>query len=298
MHTRVDLPHFHTGKVGDTFYLPDHPNLLLMVRSDRFSTHNVSHRSIIPMKGELLTAQMLYWVQEFPGTKTHVVAAGAEIEAFLPKGVYTPELAKRSVIVRKRKPHKREFIYRSYLTGSLKRALEKGSDPYGNNLPLTLPRMHRFPEPIFTPTMKSKDDEPVSAAETKALFPGATSLTSRFYRLLEAHLKVGSNIVLIDAKMEADEEMLLDEFGTGDTCRMTLASEIREGEDPPFLDKEVLRKMAESVWGDGPKTPLTFSEAQIADGIRGYHHAFELITGWRLSDFQKDRLSYRDPSYP
>lgn len=292
----IQLPHFRTGKVGETFRLPDYNDLLLLERTDRFSTHNLSHKTGIPGKGELLTAQTVFWVQTFPEIKTHVVAAGSEIEAFLPKGVYTPSLANRAIVVRRRKPILREFIYRNYLTGSLKRALEQGSDPYGNGLALDLPRMHRFPKPLFTPTMKSKDDEPVSARETAKEFPSATRLTRKFFCLLGAYLDA-ADVVLIDGKMEADEEMLLDEFGTGDTCRMARKSDLREGEDPPFLDKEIMRKMAEAMWGDGPKVPLAFTDSQIAEGIRSYHQAFELITESSLADFQKQRLAYRDPSY-
>ena len=167
---------------------------------------------------------------------------------------------------------------------------------HGNNLQLDLPRMYPFDKPIFTPTMKSKDDEPVLAKATEKEFPGASKLTWRFYRIMEAYLHhIG--ITLIDAKMEADEELLLDEFGTGDTCRMALSSTIQDGVDPPFLDKEVLRKSAEEMWNGGAKVPLTFSDVQIAQGIKKYHEAFELITGTSLAEFQRTKLAYRNPDY-
>lgn len=134
----------------------------------------------------------------------------------------------------------------------------------------------------------------MSAAVVAAEFPRATSLTRHFVLRAAVYLNE-RGVALIDTKLEADEEMLLDEFGTGDSSRFARTDSIREGENPPFLDKEILRQIAEKKWGDGPKTPLTFSTEEVADVMRGYHEAFELITGTSLAEFQQTSLDYRAP---
>jgi phosphoribosylaminoimidazole-succinocarboxamide synthase len=55
------LPLKHQGKVRDTFEIPGHPDLLLMVATDAVSTHNVAHVSLIPGKGQILTAMSVFW---------------------------------------------------------------------------------------------------------------------------------------------------------------------------------------------------------------------------------------------
>ena len=282
----------HQGKVRDTYAIPGRDNLMLLIATDRFSTHNVKHLSRIPGKGEQLAALTLGWklkVFDRIGLKTHLIAWGRGLLDHLPPDWRGATPYRQAFVVEKHKVHPCEFVWRRYLAGSLYEAYRKGEDPYGLKLPPSLPKMHRFEEPIFTPTHKSEDDEPMPAAEGRALFPEATDLTRTAFLAIEAELaKVG--VALIDSKFEAAGDVLVDEWGTGDCSRMALVSTIREGEDPPWLDKEIGRQFALANWAGGEKVPLTFAPDQVKAMQDGYSRAIELVLGTGLEDFQRDNL--------
>ncbi len=259
--------------------------------SDRMSTHNIVHLTPFFLKGEILLAQTLFFARSvFPHLPTHIVASGEAIWKYLPSGL-PRDLEKRALVVLKRQPHAREFVWRNYLAGSLARALKEGADPYDLFLDRNLPLMHHFPQAILTPTEKSEDDKPLKTRHVVRQCKGAVHLTRQAVEVSTAYLRT-RNIALIDTKLEADEEMLLDEFMTGDCSRMAEQDKIEEGKEPPFLDKEPVRKMAEQKWKGGPKVPLEFSDSETAMGIWNYHRAFEMITDVPLHVFQQTALSY------
>lgn len=286
MYGEEKLPHFHSGKVRDTYLVPAHPELLLMVASDRISTHNVVHKSSVPQKGELLTALSVFWHKSGLLGDTHIVAAGNGIWRYLDQRRFDGELEKRALVVKRAEPIPIEFVWRRYLTGSLEKTYRRGEDPYGIALPAGLPSMYRFPDPIFTPTDKSATDDPLSASRVAETHFDAVVRTGTAFTVMERYL-LTVGITLIDGKMEATKDMLVDEFGTGDCCRMAWTAHVREGENPPWLDKEVFRAAAEAMWQGGKKVPLTFPEYITTDGVRRYHDAFEAITKKSLRDFQR-----------
>lgn len=285
------LPLAARGKGKDMRRIPGRSGLLLQFFADRLSTHNVVHTSLIPGKGEIINAQSLFMCLEvFEGISTHLIAWGRKIYDYLPEGDYPPDLHYRAVIVAERKKPKYEFIRRRYLCGSLYHKHYKfGKDPYGLGLERGLPLMYEFAEPVFTPTEKSDSDDEVLYRVVEAACPLETALTAMVheqgYRFLDSR-----GIRLIDEKAEAIGDLLTDDWLNGDCCRFALIEDICEGEEPPFLDKERFRKLAERKWGDGPKTPLTFSDEQIEYGIGGYFEAFERITGLLITDFRKKYL--------
>lgn len=285
MYGEEKLPHSHSGKVRDTYLVPAHPELLLMVASDRISTHNVVHKSLVPQKGELLTALSVFWHKSGLLGNTHIVAAGNGIWKYLDSRRFDGELEKRALIVKRAKPIPVEFVWRRYLTGSLEKAYQRGEDPYGIVLPADLPNMYRFPNPIFTPTDKSATDDPLLASDVTFHHAAAVIRTCNAFLAMERYL-LSVGITLIDGKFEATNDMLIDEFGTGDCCRMAWTAHMEEGKTPPWLDKEIIRAAAEAMWQGGKKVPLTFPEYVTAEGIRRYHDAFEAITRKSLKDFQ------------
>jgi phosphoribosylaminoimidazole-succinocarboxamide synthase len=288
----ANLELWHSGKVRDTADIPRYPKLLLPVASDRISTNNVTHLSQIHGKGELLTAQMLFFALKVfnKDIETHLVAWGKRIYEYLPKAEYDSHLHYRAVVVRKRTMNQCEFIYRDCLAGSLYyKYYLNGLDPYGLKLPPGLPLMYRFPETIFTPTEKSDEDDPINYRKVEVSSPVACALTYDVFRQGRAYL-AKKGITLIDSKSEAAKNVLADEWLTGDCSRMAWTNEIHEGEEPPWLDKEVFRQEAGRMWAGGKKTPLMFSDEAISKGIARYHEAFEAITGMTLSQFQKEYL--------
>jgi phosphoribosylaminoimidazole-succinocarboxamide synthase len=288
----LELPlAFPPGKGKDMREIPGHPDLLLQVFRDSLSTHNVVHASEIPGKGELINAQTLFMaINVLRGVKTHLSVWGTDIYDILPSGKYPYGFHYRSVIVRRSDVTPIEFIWRDYLCGSLYNKHYKfGLDPYGLNLPAGLSLMHHFPETVFTPTDKSKTDDERISHEIEKLYPDETKFTGEVYHIGSEYL-AARGITLIDFKAEAKGTTLVDDWLNGDCCRMARTESIVEGREPPFLDKEPFRKMAEQKWADRPRTPLEFSQDEILAGLRGYHEAFEAVAGMSLREFKREYL--------
>jgi phosphoribosylaminoimidazole-succinocarboxamide synthase len=292
---RPSLPLLHSGKVRDTYEIPGHKDLLLMVASDRLSTHNIVHESLVPKKGEYLTALTVFWANTvLNGVDHHLVAKGREIYRYLrvahrPSGEYPDGFRFRAVVVRRRKVTPVEFIYRDYLCGSLWRLYQKGEDPYRLRLIPGLPLMHRFQETIFTPTQKSATDDPLPSRFVQKNAPAEVKVTTEVFNRGRAYL-AERGITLIDFKAEASGKVLVDEWLNGDCCRMAWTKDLHAGVEPPFLDKEVFRQAAMRQWGKGPKVPLTFGEQTLRRGVKRYRDGFEAITGQSLSNFQRFEL--------
>lgn len=277
----------HAGKVRDTYAVPDYPDLLLMVASDRMSTHDVVHQTPFILKGEFLTAQTVFFAtQILVDIPTHIVASGECIWKYLDRKKVPEAYEKRALIVRKLALPPIEFIFRRYLAGSLHRQLQKGTDPYGHGLEPELPLMHRFHQPLFTPTEKSATDDPLHAELVREEYEDAHFLVLHMFEQAEDYLAT-RGLVLIDTKAEATEFMLADEFLTGDCSRITAKEDVHEGVEPPFLDKEPVRKLAVQKWAGGPKVPLSFSFSDVATCMQAYHRGFERITDYSLADFQR-----------
>lgn len=297
------LQHVHSGKVRDTYtrLTLDFPELLLPVSSDRLSTHNIVHLSEILGKGEILTAQTHFWSVALSkiNIETHIYASGKNIEGSLPEGLHGRGLHLRSFVVRKLAVPRVEFIYRNHLVGSLWEYYKNGLDPYGLKLPKGLKYMHRFKRPVFTPTQKSENDEPMNADEVRAKYPDEYAFVRKIFVFMSSYLE-GRKVRLIDSKYKVGHDengklLLADEFGTSDSSRF---SSVREAEkamnlhtDPAWLDKQVFREYAQKKWKGGKKFPLEFSPDVIEKGIERYHRAFKLITGETLESYQKKFLS-------
>jgi len=297
-----NLPFLGAGKSRDMYAVPGRADLLLIVASNRISTHNIVHLSLIARKGEVLTALVVFWCREVlepAGIRHHVVAFGKAIYDYLPgsKDDYPDDLHLRAIVVRKLTIDPVEYIYRWHLTGSLYNDYYKKGlpDPYGLDLSPGLPKMYRFDEPIFTPTEKSETDDPLPFRLVKRDYPTSCQLSFRTASLIANHL-AGKGITCVDTKEETgrDEEenlYMADEFGTPDCSRFALTSEIREGEDPPWLDKQLARDEAERIWKEKEKFPIKFSD-EVEYMLTGtYLNIFPMIADRSLFDFQRMYMS-------
>src|SRR5262245_66664289 len=103
----MTLPLLHSNKVRELYDLNDD---LLMVTSDRISTHDAVHPTPIPDKGKVLTGLSVLW---FGLTRdivpNHFVSATDEVP---------PEFRGRGLRVRRLKMLPVECIVRGYITGS------------------------------------------------------------------------------------------------------------------------------------------------------------------------------------
>lgn len=309
----TNLPLVYQGKSRDTFQAkwPD-PNdkrrlPLLIVATNRISTHNIVHKSTIGKKGEVLTALTIFWpidVLEKTGVAHHLVASGKKIYDYLPGSPsdYPKDLHLRAIVVKHLDIILIEFIYRAYLCGSLwDRYYSKGlPDPYGLELDSGLPLMHPFSYPISTPTEKSDTDPPLDSEYVIDTFPSADRISRRAFKLGRDYLRP-KGIECLDSKFELgiDEDgqvILADEVLTPDSSRFARLADIKEGENPPWLDKQIARDKAEAMWlergqkGEGRK-PLEFPPIVCSKLYQNYTDLFQMVTGTTLREFQRERLS-------
>ena len=274
------LPLVHQGKVRDTFALPGHPGLLLMVASDRISTHNIVHESTIPRKGEFLTEISVFWMtQVLKETPSHLRAYGEDIYRYLYSDTKVPDLHLRAIVVSKLTMVPVEFIFRDRLAGSLLKSYASSeANPYGLVLPRGLSLMSEFPEgTIFTPTDKSETDDPLNSESVLRCYPQAYATAKRAYEKGRTYA-TGRGIEIIDGKFEVGYfegglgvyVTLGDECLTPDSCRFVDANDVAVGKEPSWLDKQYVRDYAESAWAGGKKVPLVLPPEVCEETTRRY----------------------------
>jgi phosphoribosylaminoimidazole-succinocarboxamide synthase len=293
----VDLPRVASGKVREMF---DADPYLLMVATDRISVFDVVLPTPIPDKGAVLTGLSQFW---FDRTKAilpnHVVAW--RLGEF-PENMRDPQLAGRSMLVRKAEMVPLECVVRGYITGSGWKDYNATGEVCGHKLPAGLLEAQQLPEPLFTPSTKAATghDENVSVAQAKEIV-GDADLVDRIadvaIRLYEQarDYSASRGIILADTKYEfglVDGELVIgDELFTPDSSRYWPADEWEPGTNPPSFDKQYVRDYAETVSWDksypGPELP-----ADVVEGTRTrYREAYERITGASFEDYLRDAAS-------
>ena len=157
----VDLSHLYTGKVRDMY--DGGGDTLVIVASDRLSAFDVVMAEPVPNKGRVLTAISTFWFEKLAHlAPNHIIAT--DLGAF-PEGARDPELAGRSMYVRRAEMLPIECIVRGYLSGSGWKEYEAEGTVHGMAMPEGLVKSAQLPEPIFTPSTKAQDglhDENIS----------------------------------------------------------------------------------------------------------------------------------------
>lgn len=240
------LPNHSTGKVRDSYDLPDGRRLI--VASDRLSAFD-RVLTTIPLKGQVLTQIARFW---FDATRD---LCPNHIESYPDANV---ALCRRLTILPV------EIVVRGYLTGSTSTSIwpryKAGQrEMYGIRFPDGLAENQALPEAVITPTTKAAaggHDEPLSAAEIVArglLTPAqwrtvadhALALFARGQAIAGKH-----GLILVDTKYEfgvdGDGRILVaDEMHTPDSSRYWLAATYAErfagGARPDSFDKDVVR---------------------------------------------------------
>ena len=238
--------HTYSGKVRDLYEPTEpHPNgdVLLVVASDRISAFDWVLPTIIPGKGEVLTALSLWWFD-----RVKDIVPNHTVEAEVPA-----EVAGRAMVVRRLNMFPVECIARGYLTGSGLIEYNEMGSVCGVPLPDGLVDGSRIESPIFTPTTKADlgqhdenvtfDDVVATIGETAA---GALrELTLGVYgRAREIAAERG--IILADTKFEFGRDamgliVLGDEVLTPDSSRFWPADTWEPGHAQPSFDKQYVR---------------------------------------------------------
>ncbi len=286
--TALPLPLFRRGKVRDVYEMGD---ALLFVATDRISAFDVVLSPGIPDKGAILTQISNFWFRLFEDVENHLIETEV---ARMPAEVRAhPELAGRTVLVRRCELVPIECVARGYLAGSGLKEYRENGTVCGIPLEKRLVSGSRLREPIFTPATKEQEghDVNITFAEMADRVGGdlageLRALTLSLYGRAAEHA-ARRGIIIADTKFEfgiADGRVVwIDEALTPDSSRFWPADEYRPGNNPPSYDKQYVRDWLErSGWDKNPPAPELPLEV-VANTRRKYLQAYEQLTGGPLS---------------
>ncbi|ORY65667.1 Phosphoribosylaminoimidazole-succinocarboxamide synthase [Leucosporidium creatinivorum] len=304
------------GKVRDIYEVPNHPEALLFVATDRVSAFDVIMKNGIPNKGKLLTALSLFffnYLATAPETKhipNHVITSKIS-EMPEEVQVYADQLDGRAIWVRRAQVLPVEAIVRGYITGSAWGEYQKSGTMHGITLPEGMKESTQFIPPLFTPSTKAEigdKDENIHPDQVRDHLPDpalAEPLKSYALALYSTAAKhsLAHGLILADTKFEfgllpppasdptaAPTLLLVDECLTPDSSRFWPAETWAEGNKMVGFDKQFLREWLKSGGGgfgkkgggieeDGVEIPEDIIKATWAK----YDEAFELLTGKKFS---------------
>ena len=283
-----DIKKLRSGKVREVFDLGE---TLLFVATDRLSAFDVILPDPIPHKGAVLNQLSAFWFKRFSKVKNHFVTANfdefpKELQAF------RPQLAGRSMIVRKTKPLPVECVVRGYLAGSGWKEYQESQGVCGIKLPSGLKLASQLPEPIFTPATKSDTghDLNIDMNECRQILGNKMAehvcdLSLQIYAASRDHA-AQRGIIVADTKFEfgtVDGQLLLiDECLTPDSSRFWPKGQYIVGQSPPSFDKQFVRDYLETLdWNKTPPAP-SLPQDVITKTSAKYVEAFERLTGEKL----------------
>ena len=269
------------GKVRDLYEMNDD---LLIVSTDRISAFDVVLPNGIPHKGEALNLLSAYWFNEtkdiFPNHLLKIIDS-------------------RTVLVKKAKPIKIEFVVRGYLYGSAWEKYRRGEEICGIKLPSGLRKAEKLPEPILTPTTKAEVGHDIEMTREEVVKMIGEDLAREIeevsLKIYEAAAKKAESrgIIIADTKFEfglcGDDVILIDELLTPDSSRFWPKDEYEVGKSQPSFDKQYVRDYLLSInWNKQPPAP-SLPKHVIIETSRKYIEAYERLTG---NDFQSQIRKY------
>jgi phosphoribosylaminoimidazole-succinocarboxamide synthase len=284
------LPLVARGKVRDIYALPEAPDELVFIASDRISAFDHVLGSGIPDKGRILTQISLFWFEFLRDVVPHHLVT-AEVDEF-PASLqaYAEQLEGRTMLVRKAQMFPVECVARGYLSGSGWKDYQATGKVCGIALPPGLMESDRLPEPIFTPAAKINTgghDENISFAQVieavgEEHAVALRKLTMEIYTKASEYA-ASRGVILADTKFEfgiIDGKITLaDEVLTPDSSRYWPADEYSPGGPTPSFDKQYVRDYLESIqWNKQAPAPALPDEV-VARTREKYMQAFRAITG-------------------
>ena len=277
-----DLPLLSSGKVRDTYELPD--GSLLMVASDRISTYDVVHPNPIPGKGQVLTGASVFWFELLNDVPNHLISITEDVP---------DALRGRALKVKRLEMLPIECVVRGYLAGSGWTDYQATGTVCGNAIPEGLTESAELPEPIFTPATKAEvgdHDENIDDEQGIALLGDADAynevkrLSISIYNRAREHAK-SKGIILADTKFEFGLDpvtkaiTLGDEVMTPDSSRYWPADEYEPGRAQASFDKQFVRDWARGTgWDKTAPAPEVPPEIVEQTQLR-YIEAYERLAG-------------------
>ena len=278
------------GKVRDIYVTDD---ALVLVATDRISAFDSVLSPGIPGRGVILTRLSTFWFRQFADrVPNHLLAT--DLADFPAPFKHHPELAGRSVLVRKLEPIPVECVARGYLVGSGWKEYQADGTVCGIRLAEGLTESARLSEPIFTPATKATDghDENISFEKMVGIVGEETAtrlrdLTLDLYQAAAGYA-LERGIIIADTKFEFGVDgdgriVWMDEALTPDSSRFWPADDYQPGRSQASFDKQYVRDWLEaSGWDKEPPAPTLPPE--VVDGtLSRYRDAYRLLTGEDLS---------------
>lgn len=276
-----------SGKVRDMYNVPEHPDTLLMVATDRISAYDVIMDDAIPGKGKVLTSLTLMWLKYLSDViPNHLITA--DVNMYPQKlHIYEDALWGRSMLVKKMIPLPIECIVRGYISGSMWKAYKDAQSVNGFKNVLwhilrdDMQESEIFDEVLFTPSTKAalgEKDENISFDQMVAILtvflfersidnvdPQSLALKVKdvciaLYKKAAIYAKA-RGIIIADTKFElgldSDNNLvLIDEVLTPDSSRFWPAETHEIGKGQKSFDKQYLRDyLSTRDWNKNPPAP-------------------------------------------
>lgn len=286
--TDFDFGKKHTGKVRDTYILPDKRVIITTDRQSAFDKV-LGH---IPFKGAVLNQLANFWFE-----KTSDIIGNHMIT------VPDPNVS----IVQNCELVPIEMVVRGYITGvtdtSIWGSYEKGERViYGIKFPDGLKKNQKLPEPVITPTTKADSGHDERLTEEEIIAKGIVSkgIWEEMKTAALAVFKRGSEIcdeagiILADTKyefgMRDGKLVLIDEVHTPDSSRFWMKSSyearLESGQEPESYDKEPLRIWFKEQGYSGEGEPPIMPDEFLATMSELYQGIYEKITGKEFEGFE------------
>jgi len=289
--TLRSLPLLGRGKVRDNYAVGT--DRLLIVTSDRLSAFDVVMNEPIPDKGRVLNRMALFWFERLADVVPNHLTGVAPESVVAPDEI--PQVADRSMVVKRLQPIPVEAVVRGYLIGSGWRDYQAGGAVCGIALPPGLRMAQQLPEPIFTPAHKAERGEhdenipfdTMVATIGAPLAQRIREVSLELYRRASDHAAT-RGIIIADTKFEfgldpAGELHLMDEVLTADSSRFWPAQSYRVGESPPSFDKQYVRDYLETLTAWGKTAPAPPLPPEVIERTAAkYREALERLTGLTL----------------
>ena len=291
------LTRHNQGKVRDIYAIPDDPESLLIVTTDRISAFDYVLGSGIPDKGRVLTQLSAFWFGETTDIVANHMRSTRPDEYPAAARRHADALRGRSMLVQKTEPFPVECVARGYLSGSGWKEYQETGSVCGVALPSGLRESDRLAEPIFTPATKAVSGHDVNISEEEAgtlVGPDTIALlrtlTLGLYSRGAAYAEE-RGIIVADTKFEfgritdgprRNEVILIDEALTPDSSRFWPRDHYAPGGPQPSFDKQFVRDYLEAIrWNKQPPVPALPGDV-IEKTREKYVQAFRLLSGLEL----------------
>jgi phosphoribosylaminoimidazole-succinocarboxamide synthase len=259
--------HVYSGKVRDLYESAEHPELILVVASDRVSAFDRILSPEIPDKGKYLTNLTKWWFEKLsvPNHTSSTVPVPEEVKD-------------RGMVCLKLDMFPIECVVRGYLSGSGYKDYLTTGEICGVKLPEGLSLGDKLPEPIFTPAYKAPlgdHDENITFERVVELIgeDNAEALRKLSLEIFKtaSNLAEKSGLILADTKFEfglnpaTKEITLADEVLTPDSSRYWSKAAWELGNRTDSFDKQIVRNWLAANWDQAaePNPPVLPDEIVI-----------------------------------